>query len=93
MLHTKISSFDLAIFRDVSTINSRRPDQQITLPEDNPALFAKSLEYIYYGKIEILTYSAKALTLEEMAQQVPLAQVYVYAARCCVEDCEDIGVD
>ena len=67
---------------------------QITLPEDNPEVFEKLLEYIYYGQIETTTFNG-GLTRDpdEEEYHLLLVNVYIDADKYCMEACQNHVMD
>ena len=68
---------------------------EITLPEDNPEVFEKLLEYIYYGQIKTKTVDELMAAPDEEKEGylMLLFNVYVDADKYCMEACQNHVMD
>ena len=67
--------------------------RKIILPEDDPSVFEKLIEYLYAGKICAQKFDTLLQEPPEIEHMSLLARVYVAADKYCMEDCQSHVLD
>jgi hypothetical protein len=85
------ATFSESSFRD-------RKDTEILLPEEEPEVFEKILEYLYHDKIEAEVFDLRedgdaAYTSRETQTILLMAKVWVAANKYCMEACQNHIMD